>query len=164
VLSAYLYGLLLAFVTTRHLGTVLYAPLRIRIRSGKYREPDIVFMAKQHADRMGEDFCRGADLVMEIVSDNPEDRRRDLVTKRGEYARARILEYWIIDPLEERVTVLRLSGRRYIVHGEFTQGDTATSHLLPGFTVDVTAALASPSAVPSKPKPRQASRRRRRQG
>ena len=45
LLSAYLYGLLLTFVTSHDLGTVLYAPLRVRLRRGKYREPDVVFMA-----------------------------------------------------------------------------------------------------------------------
>jgi Uma2 family endonuclease len=160
LLSANLYGLILAFVSSRNLGTVLFAPLRIRLRSGKYREPDIVFMSRQHADRIGEDFWKGADLALEIVSDSPEDRRRDLVAKRGEYARARIPEYWIVDPREERITVLRLSGRRYVVHGTFSGGDTATSHLLAGFTVDVTAAFASASAVPGKGKARRKSGRR----
>jgi len=38
--------------------------------------------------------------------------------------------------------VLRLSSKRYLVHGEFGKGTTATSHLLPGFSVSVTEALA----------------------
>lgn len=45
-------------------------------------------MAKKPAERMEEEFWKGADLAMEIVSDAPEDRRRDLVTKRSEYAQA----------------------------------------------------------------------------
>jgi hypothetical protein len=36
----YLNGLLLAFVTSRHLGTVLFAPLRVRISEKIFREPD----------------------------------------------------------------------------------------------------------------------------
>jgi Uma2 family endonuclease len=140
-LALYLYGLLLAFATGRDLGMVLAAPLRVRLWRGKFREPDVVFMSKAHADRIGEEYWKGADLVMEVVSGEREDRRRDLVTKRQEYARARIPEYWIIDPQEERITVLRLRGKRYIVHGEFARGTVATSHLLAGFAVDVNEAL-----------------------
>jgi Uma2 family endonuclease len=80
---------------------------------------------------------------MEVVSDSPDDRERDLVTKRAEYARARIPEYWIVDPQEGRITVLRLEGDRYVVHGEFLKGSKASSVLLPGFVVDVTEAFAA---------------------
>jgi Uma2 family endonuclease len=137
LIVAYLYGLLLAFTSERHLGLVLFASLRVRLWPGKIREPDIVFMGKEHADRLGDRFWKGADLVMEVVSGEGKDRERDLVVKREEYARAGIAEYWIIDPQQERVTVLRLRGKRYVVHGDFGKGKTATSHLLDGFTVDV---------------------------
>ena len=52
-------------------------------------------MLAEHADRMAEEYWRGADLVMEVVSGGEDDRRRDLETKVAEYARARIPEYWI---------------------------------------------------------------------
>lgn len=142
LLSAYLYGLLLAFATHQDLGMVLYAPVRVRLWPGKYREPDLLFMLKEHADRIGSKFWKGADLVMEIVSEGDEDRRRDLVKKREDYERAAIPEYWIVDPQEECITVLRLARKRYVVHGEFGKGEVASSHLLPGFTVDVSEALA----------------------
>jgi Uma2 family endonuclease len=98
-------------------------------------------MLKEHDDRIGEEFWKGADLAMEVVSGDEEDRRRDLITKRREYARAGIPEYWIVDPRGERITVLRLAGKRYVVHGEFLKGTTVSSHLLRGFTVDVSEAL-----------------------
>jgi Uma2 family endonuclease len=141
LLVAYLYGLLLGFASRGNLGTVLFAPLRVRLRSGTFREPDVVFMAATHADRIGEDYWDGADLVMEVVRADNEDRRRDLETKRREYARAGIPEYWIVDPQEEQITVLRLAGKRYVVHGAFPAGTNASSALLPGFTVDVTEAF-----------------------
>jgi Uma2 family endonuclease len=141
LLVAYLYGCLLTFVTRRDLGTVLFAPLRVRLWRGKFREPDVVFMLKEHRDRIREAYWEGVDLAMEIVSEEEEDRRRDLETKRREFARAGISEYWIVDPRLECITVLRLFGRRYAVHGEFTKGTVATSPLLDGFTVDVTEAF-----------------------
>ena len=132
-----LHGLLHAFVSRRGLGTALVAPLKVRLWSSKSREPDVLFMLKKHARRIGEEFWEGADLVMEVVSGNAEDRRRDLVTKRQEYAKAGIPEYWIVDPQEGRITVLRLSGNRYAVQGAYSKGQAASSVLLRGFVVDV---------------------------
>ena len=134
-LVAFLYRLLLGFVEDRGLGVVMFAPLPIQLGHGKFREPDLVFMAAEHADRLGEQFWHGADLVMEIVS--PDDPERDKVTKRREYAQSGIPEYWIVDPTEASITVLTLQGQEYALHGEFAAGEAASSVLLEGFKVDV---------------------------
>jgi len=140
---AYLFQALLAFAAARKLGTVLFAPLRLKLWEEKYREPDIVFMSAEHAARRGEDFWLGADLVMEVVSEDEQSRERDLQKKRSEYAQAGILEYWIIDPPERRIVVLRLEEGQYKVHGEFAPGTSAVSALLNGFAVEVAAVFAA---------------------
>jgi Uma2 family endonuclease len=160
LLVAYLYGLLLAFVSPNDLGTPLFAGLPIRLSRRKFREPDMVFMLKEHSDRMGLEYWDRADLVMEVVSGSAKDRYRDLKKKRAEYARAGIPEYWIVDPKEEMITVLKLSRRKYVVHGEFIRGTKAASHLLPGFTVDVTAAFTRSSRPGIPDQPRRIRRRR----
>ena len=137
----WLYGKLSEFLLPKGLGRPLVAPFRIRLREGKYREPDVMLMLAEHASRMGEQFWEGADLVMEVVSD--DDRRRDLELKRREYSEAHIPEYWIVDPQQSLITVVRLDGDRYAVHGEFRPGEQATSVLLAGFAVDVTAVFAA---------------------
>ena len=133
----FLSNMLFAFASAAELGRVLFAPLRVRLRKGKFREPDVVFMLAEHADRMGEEYWIGAGLMMEVVSDDPESRERDLVKKRAEYAAATIPEYWIVDPVEHRVTVLSLKKKRYVSHGEYRIGDRATSVLLNGFALEV---------------------------
>ena len=135
------YEALVTFVRLGGLGTVLFAGLRVRLWKGTIREPDVVFMLAEHADRMGEEYWQGADLVMEVVSGSKKDRQRDLETKVAEYARARISEYWIVDPAQAQVTVLRLKGRKYAVHGRHGRGGRARSALLKGFEVDVDAIL-----------------------
>jgi Uma2 family endonuclease len=140
-ITAFLYDALRAFVVGLSLGEVLFTGVRVRLWPGKFREPDVLFMHAEHADRMTDEYWEGADLVMEVVSSGDEDRRRDLKTKRDEYARAGILKYWIVDPELDQITVLTLDGRSYVVHGEFKRGERATSKLLPGFGVDVTSAL-----------------------
>ena len=52
-LVALLYRLLSGFVEERGLGVVMFAPLRIQLGQGKFREPDLVFMAVEHADSTG---------------------------------------------------------------------------------------------------------------
>jgi Uma2 family endonuclease len=137
MIVAFLFEALLAWARPRDAGKVLFSALRVRLRPGKVREPDVVFMRKENDHRRGNEFWDGADLVMEVVSD--DDRRRDLVIKRFEYAQAGIPEYWIIDPKNAEVTVLKLAGELYTEHGVFARGQQATSATLDGFTVDVTA-------------------------
>ena len=102
----FLYRTVYAFLRTRTDGIVLVAPLRLRLRTGRYREPDLLVLLSAKDKRRGNQFWTGADLVLEVVS--PDDPQRDLVEKRQEYAAAGIPEYWIVDPAAERISVLGL--------------------------------------------------------
>ena len=139
----FLYELLKDFVATQSLGRVYVAPLRVRLWAKKYREPDVVFLTHRRLQATTGEYPYGADLVMEVVSGSGEDRERDLVTKRKEYARAGIAEYWIVDPQQEQITVLTLAGEQYEIHGEFGSDARATSALLDGFAVDVAQVFAA---------------------
>jgi Uma2 family endonuclease len=77
----------------------------------------------------------GAELLVEVVS--PDDHERDTRVKRADYAEAQIPEYWIVNPMEETVMVLTLTGEAYMEHGVFRRGDEASSALLDGFTVQI---------------------------
>ena len=50
-------------------------------------------------------------LVIEVVS--PESTKRDYRYKRSEYAALGINEYWIVDPIEQQVTILVLNEGLY---------------------------------------------------
>jgi Uma2 family endonuclease len=134
-----LYRALYAFLAARGLGIVLVAPLRLRLPTGRYREPDLLLLLSASDARRSNRFWTGADLVLEVVS--PDDPHRDLVRKRREYAWAGIPEYWIVNPTTEQIIVLRLEGTAYVEHGVFTRGTQTTSALLEGFTVAVAAVL-----------------------
>ena len=137
-ISRYMFLALLGCVQARG-GTVFYAPLRVRVAPGRFREPDVLVLLDVHDPRNQNAFWLGADLVVEIVS--PDDVERDTVVKRQDYAAAGIPEYWIINPLDATLTVLQLVGQAYVVHGVFQRGDLATSRLLPDFTVPVDAVM-----------------------
>lgn len=142
-IAAYLFLRLHAFVTANRSGHVFFAPLRVRIASEIIREPDVVFLTPE---RKPVDLTRppvGADLVIEVISPGARSRERDEVDKRKNYADAGITEYWIVDPENDRITVLGLDGLEYTVLGEYGPGQTAVSKLLPDFTIPVTEALAA---------------------
>ena len=133
-ISQYLFLALIPFVGTLG-GKVHYAPLRLRIRDGKFREPDLLLVRDANDPRRRDDYWRGADMVLEIVS--PDDPGRDLHVKRDDYAEARIPEYWVVNPVDETITVLTLTGGAYTEHGVFRRGQQADSVYLNGFGVGV---------------------------
>ena len=74
-------------------GKVLMAPfkLKLKVTSGQYREPDVVYLMDRGDPRYGDEFWTGADLVVEIISKG--GRKRDTVEKRADYAASGIPEY-----------------------------------------------------------------------
>lgn len=121
------------FVVKHNLGLVRVAPLPVRLWPGKIREPDVFFMSHEHSDRIGEQVFGPPDLVMEVTS--PGTRRVDRMEKIGEYARADITEYWIVDPDAKTVEVFTLRDGVYELLGKWGVGETAQSALLEGFQV-----------------------------
>ncbi|MCY4014066.1 MAG: Uma2 family endonuclease [Gammaproteobacteria bacterium] len=132
----FLFSAFAAFVRPRG-GVVLFAPFPLRVREGKYREPDLAVLCDADDARRADARWTGADLVLETVS--PDDAARDYVVKRADYAEAGIPEYWIVDPRTELVTVLTLSGDAYAEDGAYGRGDTAVSRVLDGFDIAVDA-------------------------
>lgn len=141
MIAAFLFTKFHEFVAKNGLGQVLFMGLRVRVANMRFREPDIVFLRKGHEANVENRYWAGADLVLEIVSDDPESRERDLVEKRQDYAVAGIEEYWIVDPAKKRITVLALKDGSYQSTGEYSPGQEAPSDILHGFAVDVAAAF-----------------------
>ncbi|MCX7854780.1 MAG: Uma2 family endonuclease [Anaerolineae bacterium] len=108
-IADFLTAVLRAYVETRELGMVLSAPFQMKL-AGSGREPDLMFVATEHLDRLRETYLDGpADLVVEVAS--PESIGRDRGEKFYEYARAGIPEYWLIDPDAERAEFYILDER-----------------------------------------------------
>jgi Uma2 family endonuclease len=118
-------------------GTVQFAALRLRLRKGKIREPDLLLVKDAKDPRRQNRLWTGADLVLEVVSEDDPDR--DRVDKRSDYAKAGIPEYWIVDPQEETIAVLGLRGKKYRAIATYRRGAVAKSATLPGFEVSVDA-------------------------
>jgi Uma2 family endonuclease len=137
-LSRLLYYLLGLFVEHFGLGEVFDAPYEMVLIPGKLsREPDLLFVAREHAERITPERLNGpADLVIEIISDSSVTRDRE--TKFAEYQAAGIPEYWMIDPRpgRQRVRPFALSPT-----GEYEpiRRDAAGRYhsvVIPGFWLD----------------------------
>ena len=98
------------------------------------RIPDVVVMQRNDWQALQEreaviDFDLSAPLlVIEVIS--PSTKNIDYRAKRTEYAARDIPEYWIIDPLEAKVTVLINSDGWYDVT-EFFDSDPLISPTFP---------------------------------
>jgi Uma2 family endonuclease len=120
------------FCESRTAGIVMTAPTRVRVADRHYREPDVLFVATRNLKRRQQQFWETADLVVEVLS--PDDRDRDLIDKRRDYALAGIPEYWIVDPRDESLHVLALESGNYVASVSRT---IAVSSVLPDLKVDV---------------------------
>ncbi|NJN58080.1 MAG: Uma2 family endonuclease [Leptolyngbyaceae cyanobacterium SL_5_9] len=62
-------------------------------------------------------------LVAEVLSPGKQNRQRDLIRKRDQYAARGIPEYWLVDPGQQLVTVLELKDEVYVEVGVFGEGN-----------------------------------------
>ncbi len=122
------------FVKNNQLGSVYIAPFDVYFSDKSFVQPDLIFVTKQHADRITNNGIIGApDLVVEIIS--PGSTRIDRITKRQLYATYGVPEYWMISPNERTIEVLSLKDGGYETFGLYENDEALTSLLLPGFSI-----------------------------
>ena len=113
-----------------------------RMRSGNIRSPDASVMRRERLpDGVSPDeFIDGApDLAVEVVS--PSTRTRDTVEKVRLYHQAGIAWYWLIDSETLAVQELRWTPDGYVIGAAATAGQPFRPAALPGFEIDLQAAL-----------------------
>ncbi len=133
-ISDFLVALLRPFVEQHELGVMRSAPFQMKLASSG-REPDLLFVASAHLDRLHDTHLEGpADLVVEVLS--PESAGRDRGEKFYEYAAAGVPEYWLVDPQTQWAEFYRLDGPRYRLIYEGREG-RYESAALPGFWLRV---------------------------
>ena len=104
--------------------------------------PDMIYLRAENLGLASGGCVEGIpDLVVEILS---SDRNRDLRMKRNLYAGAGIPEYWILDPVNDALTVLELSGDDY-VERTLGRADTLTTLAIPGFTLPLEQLFGDPA-------------------
>jgi Uma2 family endonuclease len=133
----FLARLIAAFAEARRLGEVFIPPFLMRLATKPSgREPDILFVSAEHADRVRDTYLDGpADLAIEVAS--PESDARDRGTKFVEYEAAGIPEYWFIDPLRKDALFHRLGTDGHYHLAPVDPEGFYRSEAVPSFTLQV---------------------------
>lgn len=127
----FLIELIRRYAALNDLGDVLDGPFQMKLEHSG-REPDVLFVARGHVDRIQENFLAGpADLVVEVVS--PESVGRDRGEKFMEYQQAGIPEYWLFDPRTERAEIYHLDANGAYQTMASDANGAYQSSALPGF-------------------------------
>jgi Uma2 family endonuclease len=138
-LVGFLDRLLGLFIAIFDLGRLQVAPFELKITpEGSSREPDLMFIAKDHLDRLTNERVVGPpDLIIEIVS--RDSVHRDRVDKYDEYEAGGVPEYWIIDnrPGRQRVQFYQLDSRGQYQSVPVDENGIYRSQVLPGFWLRV---------------------------
>ena len=92
----------------RNAGVRAFAEIDLRVSAETVYRPDIcAYRAERIVGRVRR-LPPSPDLVVEILS--PSSKALDLITKRADYERAGVGEYWVVDPETLRFRVWRREG------------------------------------------------------
>ena len=123
-------------VKAHDLGEIFYAPCDVLLSDTDVVQPDILFIGEKRLSIITETNIHGApDLVVEILS--PASERRDRGAKQKLYARAGVLEYWIVDPTAKTVEVFTLNETGYQRLNLFNHSETLSSPLFPDLFISL---------------------------
>lgn len=114
--------------------TRVFAETDVRLSSDLVYRPDVVvYRSGRLPSGKIKRLDLPPDLIIEILS--PSTKPYDLVTKRGDYERFGIGEYWVIDPDDASIRCWGRSG------GEWAEmpvpGDTLASAAIAGFVLEI---------------------------
>ena len=125
----------------RHHTCILEVPV-LQPGQSRNRYPDLVILREEHLQLTTRQLAITQEmpppkLVVEVVSPGKANRKRDYQEKRKQYAARGISEYWIVDPDDQIVLVLRLASGAYQTVGQFQGRDRIISPAFP--TLELTA-------------------------
>ncbi len=95
--------------------------------------PDIVCYARGQLAKTPDRLRTPPDLIIEVLS--PGTKAFDLTTKKDDYERFGVNEYWAIEPDGSRARCYRRQGSLFVEIP--ITGDTVESIALPGFVLDL---------------------------
>ena len=115
----WLIALLRAWAISRG-GRVAASGLKYLLGKGRGRKPDVSVLLAGSRPPPGRGAMRRApDIMIEVVSPNPRDVRRDRLEKRAEYATFGARWYWLVEPATRMLEIYELGpdGRYVVVLG-----------------------------------------------
>ncbi len=102
--------------------------------------PDLVWVSRERLPGLlGPDrkLHAAPDLVMEVLSLEPDNERRDREVKLRLYSQRGVKEYWIVDWENRQMETYRRENAALALVATLTDADTIQSPLLSGFSLPV---------------------------
>ncbi|MEO8956970.1 MAG: Uma2 family endonuclease [Ktedonobacteraceae bacterium] len=131
-----LFRYLSTYIETANLGGVFVAPIDVELSPDNVFQPDVVVLLKTGREKLkGRHIVGPPDVIVEVVS--PGSATMDRHDKYQAYAKAKVPEYWIVEPGTQTVELLVLTEERYRSLGVFQGKAILPSSVLPGFEVQV---------------------------
>lgn len=119
------------YVEVKGLGVVFGSRTGVRIGPTTFRVPDLLFVSREHLDRISTvGMTEAPDLVVEIV-DSPKSRR-EAVEKQAKYQQIGVPELWVIDLPRREVRQFILAEGEYQRQPVEPEGEIDAS-VIPGF-------------------------------
>jgi len=117
-------------------GRVIVSPIDVFFSDSNTYQPDIIFIARDRLNIIGEKRIEGApDLVVEVLS--PSNAYYDLMPKRDVYESSGVKEYWIVDPMTETIEVFANTKSGFTLLAKARNAGSVASKVLDGFSVDL---------------------------
>lgn len=122
-------------------GRVVIAPMDVYLDGDNVLQPDVFWASADGMCKLGEDdYWYGApDLVVEVIS--PTSAARDRGDQFDIYEASGVREYWLIDPEGRYIEVYTRVDNRFTRQGLYMPGQTFTSNVLGGASIEVNALL-----------------------
>ncbi len=139
----FLYITLKAEIERLALPWLILREVGVRTGFSKSRLTDLCVVTKDQAkELLGQSavFQTPPRLIVEVVS--PDSITRDYRYKRSEYAALEVPEYWVVDPLEAKVTILQWDEGFYEA-SVFTGHQVVSSPTFPDLSLTVEQILAA---------------------
>lgn len=120
-------------VESHDLGDIYIAPFDVVLDLTNVVQPDIIFVAKANAHRIGRALEGAPDLAVETLS--PSTRRRDRTVKRLAYESHRVPYLWFVDPENRSVEELTLTKGKYRVTAKLEGAAVFEPRAFPGLEI-----------------------------
>ncbi len=127
------------FLDDHPIGRVFH-DMDVKFDTNLLYRPDLHFVSMKRLPKRTPRIHVVPDMILEVLS--PSTQRRDLTTKRNDYERYGVTEYWLLDLRKEMMTFLRLQER---AKGErayaavAARGSKFHSAAIPDFVLDLAA-------------------------
>ncbi len=125
------------FVGARHLGEIIVAPMDVFLTEDDAYQPDIIFLRQDQLstiDPLGR-IHFAPDHVIEVLS--PSTAYYDYSRKKAIYCERGVKEYWIVDPLDETIEIVRNDGKVFQTEALLRKPAILESAMFPGFQMNI---------------------------